>query len=196
MPAFTPLGPHKALPAEGLGSPEAIGDGKPGSALIAGDSHALDFVAFDPRGLETRSANDLGMPRSDFSRASGAMLVEAARRLPEGPVEVTLSPEELGKVRLALLAADGQITVQVVAERIETLDLLRRHIDMLASELRQQGYTEISFSFGQGRGDGGTATTPNGFVPDREEQPATDFSSRGVAGVTPSPKTGCLDLRL
>jgi flagellar hook-length control protein FliK len=188
--------PYKAPLAEGLGPPAPIRDGTPPTALIPGDSHSLDFIASEARAPETRSAGDLATARSDFSRASGTVLVEAARLLPEGPVEVTLSPEELGKVRLALLAADGQITVQVVAERIETLDLLRRHIDVLASELRQQGYSEISFSFGQGRGDGGTSTTRNGFPPDREEQHATDFSNRGAAGATQSPKTGGLDLRL
>jgi flagellar hook-length control protein FliK len=82
-------------------------------------------------------------------------MTEIARRLPDGPVEVTLSPEELGKVRFSILGAEGQMSVQIVAERAETLDLLRRHIDVLEAELRQQGYDGVSFSFGQGGGGAG-----------------------------------------
>ncbi len=62
--------------------------------------------------------------------------------------EIALNPEELGRVRLSLSAADGAITLNVLAERAETQDLLRRHIDQLAQEFRALGYKSIAFSFG------------------------------------------------
>ncbi|MBZ4022045.1 hypothetical protein CKO11_06190 [Rhodobacter sp. TJ_12] len=76
-------------------------------------------------------------------------LAQAMPTSPDQPVEVSLSPEELGKVRLTLHSHDGAITVNVQAERPETLDLMRRNIDSLARDFREMGYSDISFDFGQ-----------------------------------------------
>ncbi|MFV2051308.1 flagellar hook-length control protein FliK [Aliiroseovarius sp. YM-037] len=65
------------------------------------------------------------------------------------PVELTLSPEELGRVRLSLHTSDGGITVSILTERPETGDLLRRNIDLLAQEFGEIGYSEVTFQFGQ-----------------------------------------------
>ncbi|WP_417806550.1 flagellar hook-length control protein FliK [Thioclava sp.] len=64
------------------------------------------------------------------------------------PVEIALSPEELGKVRLVLHASEHGMVVTVQAERPETLDLMRRNIGMLAADMRDLGYSELSFNFG------------------------------------------------
>lgn len=67
--------------------------------------------------------------------------------------EISLNPEELGRVRMTMSAADGAMTLHLSAERPETQDLLRRHIEVLAQEFRELGYTSIDFSFGsQGKG--------------------------------------------
>ncbi len=67
-----------------------------------------------------------------------------------GATELVLSPEELGRVRLNLTSLDGALTVVVQAERPETQDLLRRHIDILAQEMRDIGFRDVGFSFHQG----------------------------------------------
>ena len=67
--------------------------------------------------------------------------------------EISLNPEELGRVRLSLTAADGGITLNIVAERPETQDLMRRHIDQLTQQFRELGYGTISFSFGKNGGE-------------------------------------------
>ncbi|MEQ8900936.1 MAG: flagellar hook-length control protein FliK [Roseovarius sp.] len=64
-------------------------------------------------------------------------------------IELTLNPEELGSVRLSLSQSDAGLSVSVLAERPETLDLLRRNIDLLARELLDIGYQSAEFSFGQ-----------------------------------------------
>lgn len=76
-------------------------------------------------------------------------LAEAAARATDRPIEVTLSPEELGRVRLSFTTHDGALTMLVQAERPETLELLRRHIDTLAEDFRELGYEDLAFSFGQ-----------------------------------------------
>ncbi len=105
-----------------------------------------------------------------------AQLAEMAPSLRNGPVEIQLSPEELGRVRLALSTTDTSVQIQIIAERPETQDLIRRHIDILAEDLKRQGFTDVGFSFGdssdhadQGRDSdhsggfrsSGTANTPD-----------------------------------
>lgn len=70
-------------------------------------------------------------------------------------IEIRLDPEELGRVKIALHQEGDALRVTVQAERPETLDLLRRHGDRLAQELRGAGYEGASMSFGgwsQGEG--------------------------------------------
>ena len=86
-------------------------------------------------------------PRIDHAPRVIQVIADAARALQDRPVEVTLNPVELGRVRLTLQSVDGAMSVAVAVERPETLDLLRRNIDMLASQLRELGYKELSFSF-------------------------------------------------
>ena len=74
-------------------------------------------------------------------------LAEVAQHLPARPVDITLSPEELGRVRLSVVPSEHGLVVNVLAERPETLDLLRRHIDQLAQEFQRLGYEDIGFSF-------------------------------------------------
>ncbi len=83
-----------------------------------------------------------------------AIGMQLADRMPAAagqPVEITLAPEELGKVRMTLSATEGALTLQLVADRPETLDLMRRHIDQLAQDFRDMGFERLSFAFGQGQ---------------------------------------------
>ncbi|MEX0349343.1 MAG: flagellar hook-length control protein FliK [Paracoccaceae bacterium] len=61
----------------------------------------------------------------------------------DGSFELALHPEELGRVRVAMKPGEGVMTLAIVAERHETLDLMRRHIDQLASEFREMGYNAV-----------------------------------------------------
>lgn len=71
----------------------------------------------------------------------------ATRSASEGVIEVRLQPEELGRVRLAMVSGEAGFTVQVTAERPDTLDLIRRNIDLLENDLRDRGFADMSFSF-------------------------------------------------
>jgi hypothetical protein len=85
--------------------------------------------------------------RTDLPVHIARQLAEVAQHLPARPVEITLSPEELGRVRLSLVTSEHGIVVNVLAERPETLDLMRRHIDQLVQEFQSLGYEDIGFSF-------------------------------------------------
>ncbi len=88
--------------------------------------------------------------RADVARSVGQQIAAGIAMQADRPVELTLSPEELGRVRLTLQSAGDQtMVVSVQAERHDTLDLMRRHIDSLTREFREMGYSDVSFSFSQ-----------------------------------------------
>lgn len=80
-----------------------------------------------------------------------AQVVQMAHMLDQGPVELALNPEELGHVRMSLGQSEGGMVVNIIAERLETYDLLRRNADSLARDLLALGYEQVSFSFQHGR---------------------------------------------
>lgn len=64
-------------------------------------------------------------------------------------IEVTLTPDELGRVRLVMTPGDVP-TVAVYADNQQTLDLLRRNAEVLMRELSDTGFGGASLSFGDG----------------------------------------------
>ena len=125
-------------------------------------------------------------------------LAEVVHHLPNRPVEITLSPEELGRVRLSVTPSEQGILVNVLAERPETLELMRRHIDQLAQEFQSLGYEDIAFSFSSAERDasddesGKTAENKTPETPfDHDGDVAESTQIHLSAGAT----TG-LDLRL
>jgi len=136
----------------------------------------------------------------DLPRAQAVVqqIADAARLGPEGQIEVTLSPEELGRVRLTMSPADAGLAVLVQADREETLELLRRNIDILARELADQGYGALDFSFGHtGRGSGERQGSADAAILDALQSDGQGSFDRRTdprpSGVTAS---GHLDLRL
>ncbi|WP_177213128.1 flagellar hook-length control protein FliK [Celeribacter neptunius] len=125
-----------------------------------GKEEALDPLAgLDdlPPGVTSRAEHEAAKaaasPTSAASRGElptrvAMQIADAARQLPDRPMEITLSPEELGKVRLSFHVSEtGAMHVVVAAERVDTLDLMRRNIDSLIGEFRDLGYSESGFSF-------------------------------------------------
>ncbi|NVK45758.1 MAG: flagellar hook-length control protein FliK [Rhodobacteraceae bacterium] len=102
---------------------------------------------------EHQIARDIASPTSatnriDLPNRTAMQLADVARQLPDRPVEITLTPEELGKVRLSFhVSENGAMQVVIATERPETLDLLRRNIDSLAAEFKDLGYSDSGFSF-------------------------------------------------
>jgi len=122
-----------------------------------------------PQTSATAIATMMRMPELPVAIAS--QLAEAARAMTERPLELTLSPEELGKVRMTMNAQDGAMSVVLAIERPETLDLMRRNISALEAQFRDLGYRDVTFSFShQGTGQGGSDQGA-------EEQGASSFAT-------------------
>lgn len=129
---------------------------------------------------------------AETARAVAAQLAEGVAQRGGNEVEITLSPEELGRVRLALSGAEGTMAVTVTAERPETLDLMRRHIDVLAQELRDMGFAKLSFSFGQGNAQ----SRSGGDLPTDQPAAAVATGESGSPAPARRPDGSGLDLRL
>lgn len=170
--------------------------------LRAGDGAELDAADVDRQAVtaEPAAGPDTAIPHRTerahpgaphLPHALGHRLAEIVARFPDRPVEVTLSPEELGRVRMTLATHDGALTLAIFADRPETVDLMRRHIDQLAQDFRDLGFANLSFSFSHREG---TAPDPRAEAradPAREEAapplptarpPARGHAARDGAG--------------
>lgn len=134
---------------------------------VESDSSASRFESHAP---VTRTEH--GVPsRTEAPRFAAPQVAETLLRHPGRSVEVTLNPEELGRVRMALNSHDGAISVTITGDRIETLDLMRRHIDVLAQEFRRLGFDHVGFDFRQS-GSGGQQPAQSGSsLPGPEGEP-------------------------
>lgn len=101
-------------------------------------------------------------------QAIPAKLAEMSRSGQTGPVELSLAPEELGRVRMQILLDGDAVRIVLQAERAETAELLRRNGDALLSEFRQSGFDDASFSF-TGWGAGGQSDRQERFAVERRD---------------------------
>lgn len=150
--------------------------------------------AWDPRSTTPASLTQ-ALSRPETPGMIGRQMAEALQRFPDRPVELSLNPEELGRVRLSIAAGEGGITVHVLAERPETLDLMRRHIDQLAREFQALGYESINFAFNEGQSDQNAGTDGEGNAPHASQSDADEMVAQTATPITLVPSSG-VDLRL
>ena len=139
--------------------------------LAADPASPLDMVppppateVSEPRSLTPRSLPDqiltgLRPHLSHISPQLAPLADQAIQSQDADHIEIRLDPEELGRVQFTLQAEGDSLRVMIAVERPETLDLLRRHADLLTQSLRDAGYGGASLSFSTGE-DGGTDRRP------------------------------------
>lgn len=116
---------------------------------------------------------------------------------------MSLAPEELGHLRLSVETSDAGLRVVIEAARPETADLMRRHVEALRHELRQEGLGSVSVSIGGGdgqrgesapeRGPGRGWSAPSAWMAGPESAAALSPASSATARATGS--SGRIDLR-
>ncbi|MDK3071614.1 flagellar hook-length control protein FliK [Sedimentitalea sp. JM2-8] len=175
-----------ALFSEMSSEPSANGGKDPANVLPSRLEPGL--TSFSISGL------DHGTIRADSVRNAAAQAVEVIVRQAGKPVEISLNPEELGRVRMALTTTETGVTVVITSERPETLDLMRRHIDQLAQEFLRLGYENTAFEFGS---DSGNDNPASGDLPNAPES-ERDFPNgdKTLLSATPRLVSTGLDLRL
>ena len=197
-----------ASAADTAAAPAPASGGKSGSRVMTDSAGAADALAATPdafadlaAGADPAAGTRLAERPHPVAHGATALppgfghrLAEAVAHFPDRGVELTLSPEELGRVRMMLSTHDGALTLSIQADRPETIDLMRRHIDQLAEDFRDLGFTDVSFSFGRDE------TASGGQRAEREtNDPAAvseaDRPVRNASAPAGAPPGG-LDLRL
>lgn len=129
-------------------------------------------------------------PARFAARVAGMLITSSA-----GQTEIALQPEELGRVRLNLSVTDRHATIVIMADRPETLDLMRRHANTLADTFRDLGHESVSFDF---RSEGDSQAPP--AHPQRNasggENPAPESPQHLAKTDRQAPSVQGLDLRL
>jgi flagellar hook-length control protein FliK len=134
-----------------------------GSVESAFSLSSLDASKAGP--LITTHPPDVCKPTPTFTPATAQQLAIAVHKTQDGVTSLVLNPEELGRVRLAITTQDEIMAFTITTERAETQDLMRRHIDMLAQEMKELGYQNVGFSFeGRGGGDHESQSTPERII--------------------------------
>ena len=137
--------------------------------------------------------------RASLPPQVAGQIFDAVRQTPNRPVDIALSPEELGKVRLSVATNDTGIVVNVLAERPETLDLLRRNIDQLGEAFQELGFADIAFSFAGGEQASTGSEQRDGSTGQTAAGPLVELSELGNSASLPPLAAGPLaglDLRL
>jgi hypothetical protein len=102
------------------------------------------------------------------------------------PVELLLDPAELGRLRFEMTTTGDRVQVNLSVERGETLDLLRRNVDVLRNEFREAGFDASTLTFGQwGKSGDGETPTARSPIPD-DDLPAKDPAAQPTSIRTPS----------
>ena len=184
--------PNPAL--SGADMPRPLTEPKPpaGDALpeVAADGPEIAHTASSGRSDPMVRTGDADHRPALVARGAVAQIAEAARLPMDGSVE------ELGCVKLSMVPGEAGLVVQILAERPETLDLLRRHVDMLSADLRDLGYSGLDFSFGhegQNGADQATAEAAGGQTATASGRPAQAVPSPRTGAMLPD---GSLDIRL
>ncbi len=149
-----------------------------------------------------RASMEAGVSRTDLPRRLSHQLLEAFQhRATAQRVELQLNPVELGKVKMQMQPLDNIMVIHIVADRPETLDLLRRHADLLAQDFRDFGYgtTRVTFSGSDQRADaGGNEPAADRRRPPDDDSTGADMPDPGQPdpGRAPIHTTERLDIRL
>lgn len=175
-----------AVAGEDQGAPPGDATAPSATAAIRGPSGRPVETAHQPR------------VHAPMPGEIGRQMAEAVAGFPDRPVEITLSPEELGRVRMVIATSDGTLTLQVVADRPDTLDLMRRHADQLAQDFRDMGFDKLEFRFGgQGGGSNREGDLPRPLRANDDEAIAPGALHRTLARPAPVGSAGRdLDIRI
>lgn len=127
-------------------------------------------------------------------RIAGQVVPAIVANPERGRVEVRLEPPSLGRLEIAIDLTDGHLRVVVQADKPSTLDLLRRHGEMLTLQLQENGFGDVDVSFSSDRG--ASRAEPGRHEAAPEESAAGGADAPGRPAARAAPAEGGLDLRL
>lgn len=178
---------------------------------LADETEALrELVSHGAASAATQAAPALtATARADALPASPGPILrqiaaEAEAAFPGG-IEIELDPPELGRLRMVLSPVEAGLAAHLGIERPETLELLRRHADLLQRALAEAGFPDAALSFDLGTGPGRQegqapdhAALPDPAIGAEDAAPSLVGLARqsGTHRATASTEREALDIRL
>ncbi len=95
-------------------------------------------------GVQTKAEMGPAAARQVFAQMSAAL-----NQLDDGMLEIKLNPVELGRIIIQIAEGGFGQSANILAEKPEVLELLRRNENLLASEFADAGFDDLNFSFSQ-----------------------------------------------
>ena len=144
------------------------------------------------------AAQTAAMPRADTAvAAANARLIAEAMALATGQdhIELRLDPPELGRIAIDMLVDGTTVSATLTAERPETLELLRRHVDALQRELSASGFGHADIGFGA-QGNGGRGEQAGAAVAGQDTGRDRAADAPAIRRPPAADPSGRLDIRL
>lgn len=107
-------------------------------------------------GLNAPDARMILSP-ANINRVSDALIT---LRDTGGQIDVALSPDDVGRLTIKLEQSAQGLQFVLTAERSDTQDIMRRHMEHLHQQFRAMGFENATFSFGE-QHHGGGQTPPS-----------------------------------
>lgn len=183
---MSPAGNDQIQPAQGVADSESAGLG-------------VAAAFSDPvQGPGSIAAKEGIQPLRITPEAISQQVVHVVVSHAEDRAELLLQPAELGRLRFEFSHRGDAVQVTIMAERPETMDLLRRNVDQLLGDLRTAGFSGSELSFGAWGQGQGQARPSAMMVEDTASDGAAPQPILPVFQQTPVPRSraGGLDLRL
>lgn len=163
---------------------------KDGSSFLASASNQTDGSAsLAKQALSSQIA-------AKAVREAAVQVAEITRNAAEGKVEVRLNPEELGRLSISFLTRDSAMAISILAERPETMDLVRRNIGELLQELRDIGFQELSVDVGSSHENGAASKDTSAEKLLSDDTDAPEIKTRPVAITERLFRSSGIDVRI
>ena len=147
------------LPVQVTSRADVLSLGPPLQSPLSRQGHERDFISLEAMALVSQAdairsfGQVVGQNAPTLSAERAVMIVrdtvDALVSNKKREIELQLHPKELGRLRFVMSPGEGQMLVQIFAERPETLEALRRHAELLTQELFSEGFENANFSFEQ-----------------------------------------------
>lgn len=99
------------------------------------------------KALNSQNISQFHLPSEPLIQKISEIII---RSIPtSNEIELTLSPDELGKLKFTFSHSGNETSINITASHPETLSLLRRNITTLSAELMQLGMNNATFSFNE-----------------------------------------------
>lgn len=124
-----------------------------------------------------------------------AVVIDSLRNAGQKLIQIQWDPIELGRVRILLQMTETGLHIQIMAERPETLDLMRRFSADLMQDMEKMGYSDLMMSFSDQQ-DRDLPADPKLLAVLAEDDPEGAVQIRRSAVIYAESETRGMDLRI